>query len=255
MTKYAVIATCAAYFSFSPDPASPQVPTSTERVIPSNSSFEVKSDWFNSVRCPSNDGNRFYFQIGTQPFGVPASEFSRGILKRIKATKLSNGEVNAHIPATAGCKSNPLLLVQAAIQKEKNSPNFVVLAETAERTESVAPVMRYIAHLSKTGACQPAKLPDLIVCVGSRTESGQTVRIVFLIASEGGNKVDVPESGIPIHARCESITDAAGSCYVSEELANHVTIKSAIDQKSISASQIRQLRRQLIEFANLRRAK
>jgi len=249
----AIVFLTASHTGYASAPALGQAGTG-DRAIPSDASFTIKLDWFVGGECPANQGNLFYFRIGEQTFSASTSEFARGTLRRISATGASGGKVNVRVARTAGCKSNPLPFVQVELKGSQNRPGSVILSETPERKDSVPPVARYIQHLNKTGACRDANQPNLVACAGSRTDGGRTINIVFLIVSEDGNRIAVPTSGIPIHARCEGTSDIAG-CFVSEELANSVTVKTGIDPKRASSPEIRQIRLHLIEFAAKRQVK
>jgi hypothetical protein len=247
------IAAFAAFVLYGGSGALAQTPSQKERVISADGSFVIKLDWFDASACPKSD-KKFYFRVGKQVFASPTNEFVAGRLRNIRsAASTPTGGMNVKLTSTAGCKSDPLGFVQVKLKSNASDPDFFEITETPERSDSEPPVARYIKHLSQTGACRAAKLPDLIACAGSRTDhNGKTIGIVFLIVSESGNKVDIPASGIPIHARCEGDSEVM-ACSVSDEIENGASVKAVIDQRRISAPQVRQLRQHLRDFAAQRR--
>jgi hypothetical protein len=192
----------------------------------------------------------FYFFVGKQLFVAPTQVVVRGRLSKMASlTSGSGGQMLVQVPNSAGCKTDPVTFVQVELNGDSTKPAFVVLAETPERSEPASPVAKYIQYLGQNGGCQKTTQSDLVACGGSRTENGRTIKITFFVVVDRGNNVNIPSSGIPIHARCEDSGQGA-VCMVGEELEKNVTVKRSIDSSSLSANAIGQLRTQVIDFAN-----
>jgi len=229
--------------------AGAQSPAPPMRTIPTDSGFVTDTKWFDGTGCADHRKDSFYLFVGKQLFVVPPQTVMRGRLGRIaKVSSAPGGQMVVQVPKAAGCKTDPITFVEVELRGDSSKPAFVALAETPERSEPISPVGKYIQFLGKNGQCQKTTKAGLVVCGGSRTENGRNIKILFFVVVEDGNKVDVPSSGIPIHARCEDFGQGA-MCRVDEELENNVTVKASIDSSSLSVETIRQLRTQLVDFA------
>jgi hypothetical protein len=249
-----ILAIIAASLLFSS--ARAQAPVANEREIPTDGNFAIKLNWFDGAACPDRDKTRFYFRIGKQAFVTPVSDLIGGQLRYIKSgTPVPGGGMKASVSRTSGCKSDPLLLVTAALRTGATKPDIVQITETPEQSESEALVTRYIKHLSQTGACKATRFPDVVACGGSRTAGGKKVDIAFFVVTDGDNKISLATTGIPIHARCEGDAQTL-ACFVSDDTGNGATVKSLIDLKGMTgvAEEIRRFRQTMLDFAAKRRA-
>jgi hypothetical protein len=229
--------------------AAAQSSTAPLRTIPTDPGFVTDTKWFDGAGCADHSKDSFYFFVGKQLFVAPPQTVVRGRLGRItKVSSAPGGQMVVQVPKATGCKTDPITFVEVELKGDSGKLTSVALAETPERSEPISPVGKYIQFLGKNGQCQKTTQADLVACGGSRTENGRNIKILFFVVVEGGNKVDVPSSGIPIHARCEDFGRGA-VCRVDEELENNVTAKASIDSNGLSAEAIRQLRTQLVDFA------
>jgi len=125
-----------------------------------------------------------------------------------------------------------------------------VLVETVERSGPKSDVLRYIEHLNSTKACRETKERNLILCAGSRDRG--KVNVIFMIITDDRKAIQVPASGVPIHARCEDPTGDM-QCVVNEELPGNVLAKAWIDRATLTADNITSLSQRLTRFASERR--
>jgi hypothetical protein len=225
-----------------------QATSSQEIAIPTTAAFTVQTSWFDGTACVGGNRASFYFQVGKEAFAIKPQSVERGMLKSPKAVQSPAGSLVARVSRTAGCQRDPLHFAQAELLSQSPElPKYIVLSETPSRSDAISPVTNYIRHLSKNGSCKTTAQPDLIMCSGSRTANGKQVAIAFMVVVNGGTSVE-GSSGIPVHARCEDIQGEV-VCSVSDEMANDVTVKAAIDGKNLVAEKIVSLRQKIVDFA------
>jgi hypothetical protein len=214
------------------------------RIIPSDTGFAISINWFDGSACSVKERNSFHFRIGSHAFVVEPKSLTRARLSKIKSASQSNGAMTVEISKTAGCKSDPLALIEAEIQPGRaDFPKAVVLVETT--VDSASGVTKFVQHLQSTDACRTTTQPNLMMCAGTR-DAGK-IKVFFMLPTNNGKFV-MQKYGLPVHARCE---DPAGTiyCFVSATIGSDVTAKIGVDPKSLSAESITQLYGRTITFA------
>lgn len=219
------------------------------RSVPVDQGFSTNvSAWFESGACDGGDG-KFHFRVGEQELEIESGKIAQGRLRFITASKSKTGPIEVKLPSNAGCPKAPLALVEALIVADlKDLPKHVVLLETPDRTERTSPAAKYIEHLGSKGQCKTTGKTRLIACYGSHTVDGKSIPIVFVVLTQPDGHVHLPESGSPIYARCDQISDTL-LCWIVAELDNKVTIKGSVELASLSAEVLQARYDALVQFA------
>jgi len=233
-----------------------QSASDNEISIPLNADLSAGAEWFDGSVCPDGDKGLFHFQIGKQIFRVPSNAVISGGLAKAAVHGTSGPmeskfKMTARVTRLAGCQSAPLAFGHIALRPDGSIPNPVVLSPSQERSAGMPMVAKYIQHLQNIGSCKATKFPDLIACVGSRTENGKNINILFMVVSVDG-AVAQSASTIPVHMRCDELGGRL-SCMIADDFENDVTAKSLVDPRNLSGRDIRDLHDRLAKFVAERR--
>jgi hypothetical protein len=224
------------------------------RSVAIDQGFNIDVTWFDSNACDGGDG-KFHFRVGEQGFEIDRDKVARGRLKTVTARQTKTGQLEATVPTNAGCPKTPLALMQAEVTPDLNDlPKYVVISETPDRTEQMSATAKYIQFLGSKGQCKTTAKPQLITCIGSRTQDGQSIPIVFAVLTQPDGRIHMPETGSPIHAKCEQIGGQL-PCLVIAEMSKKTTVKGAVDLASLSADVLRARHDALVQFATTISAK
>jgi hypothetical protein len=224
-----------------------------ERQIDVDGEFNVDFSWFDAKVCKNADAGMIRLRVGKQHFSVKPSEVTRGKLKRLKRFELAQQAGPAGgattVPFNAGCPEQPLELVQFEIKaNSKELPKHVVIVETPDRGERMSPAAKYIQFLSGQGQCKTTKKARIISCAGSRKENGKSIGVLFAVLTQPDGKVELLDTGSPIHASCELVASQL-ACLVSAETNEKTTIKGSVDLASLTAESLAKRHGALLRFA------
>lgn len=215
--------------------------------IPLDKDLNTNTNWFDEKKCKVSQNNTFAFQIGKEVFSIPKQQIEKGLLQRSHLiSKTLQGEIIAKMPADIGCNSNPFPVVKVDLNLNRpDFPKYVILTETPPQSQ----VAMYIKHLSNQGSCVTTKFQNLVSCSGSRTEGNQKIGVTFLVITSNDNQANMGSTDVPIHARCESLSNST-ACWVSEEMNNQVSAKANLNVSEISPESIIDLREKIIKFVS-----
>lgn len=205
--------------------------------LPVDASLRVSTKTLKSDRCGAA-GNILHFQVGDRQFAADTPLDGRLQSYTIKESTDRKSKL-ALVPAKAGCKGSPLRFVQVGLRtSDKALPSSIVLKELPAETGQPL-VAKYIQHLGNTGACKSTKVPQLVLCTGSKTENGAKVPLVFMVVQDANGKIPTVD-GIPRHAKCEERPDGM-LCSVSVRLSQSVELSTGIDPSGITPASILKL--------------
>ncbi|HSI45089.1 MAG TPA: hypothetical protein VK950_02830 [Methylophilus sp.] len=215
--------------------------------IPLDKDLNTNASWFNEQNCKLGQNNTFAFQVGKEVFSIPKQYIEKGLLQRSPLiSKAQQGDVVAKMPADIGCNSNPFPFSKVDLNLNKpDFPKYVILSETPQQSK----VAMYIKHLSSQGSCVTTKFQNLVSCSGSRTAGNQKIGVTFLVITSTDNHANMGGSDVPIHARCESLSNST-ACWVSEEMNSQVSAKANLNVIEISPESIIDLREKIIKFVS-----
>lgn len=219
-----------------------------ERAIPIDPGFGIDLHWFDGSACNEAVGDRFYFRVGDQDFVIEKSRVVWGRLKKIDIA--STAPNRAFVPAGAGCSTEPLPLAEAElVPRVEDLSNRVLMTEAPERTEHMSPTAKYLEFLGTKGQCKTTERPQVVTCVGSRTQDGKSIALLFMVLTQPDNRIQLLASGSPVHARCEELGEAF-PCVVISEAKNRVTLRSPVDPKMVSADLLQRTNDALIRLTD-----
>jgi hypothetical protein len=220
--------------------------------IPSDSAFNVGTDWFDGSACPGAASPSFYFQVGEAVFQAPAQSITHTMLQEIHLLGAPGKPTLAEIPRLSGCKVSPLKFALVELKGEGEAPERVFLAGIGPRTHATAQLIKYIEYLTQNQNCTKGADQQLMICGGSKTVNGQSIKLGFVVAIGEGGKMEIPQSGAPLVATCEKAATKL-NCWVEDDIPGGVKAKASI-QPPFSAPAIRKLREQLAAFVASHRA-
>lgn len=214
-------------------------PSAATRTIPVKNGALIQTDWFDGSACDGGSSAAFYFQVGEVTFQAPPKDVTIGALGESSQSKTQSGGLVSEIPLSAGCKSRPLELAMVEFKSDDGPNSSIQLKKIPPRTGPVPQVTKYIQHIEKTKGCKKVKDPNLAVCAGSK-DRGQ-VAVKFFVVLEDDGSVKATPSGVPLHARCESIKKSPLVCFIAKQLSGNVGVRDRIDLNDVTAERIRKL--------------
>jgi hypothetical protein len=190
---------------------------------------------------------KIYFKIGNQAFAAPSktivNEYTLAQYTSFTVFK-NTDEMEVVIPRTLGCEGNPARYVYAQLKTSKsNFPSMTISDDSG-----AVNILKYLNHMGSSGMCKTTKHADVIACIGSKTVEGEKVQVIFLIPlGQDGKGIASGTSELPIHVRCEGVTEKNLGCAVSEYFANQFKVTMEISKDDLTKENIISLREQMLQ--------
>lgn len=216
-----------------------ETPSAATRTVPVKNGVLIQTDWFDGSDCDGGSSPAFYFQVGELTFQAPPKDVMFGALGESSQSKTQGDGLTSEIPLLAGCKSRPLKMAMVEFKSDDGPNSSIQLKKILPPTGPVPQVTKYIQHIEKTKGCKKVKDPNLAVCAGSK--DGGQVAVKFLIVIEDDGSVKATPSGVPLHARCESVKKSPPNCFIAKQLSGNVGVRHTIGLSDVTAERIRKL--------------
>jgi hypothetical protein len=164
------------------------------------------------------DPETLYFKVGSQNFAAKREgiDLAQSVVKTVHLTyNKDTDEVELTIPGNFGCQDNPGVYTSIEVKHGASSP--MMLSEN----EGPSSIPAYIEFLNKNNMCRTTKYENVIACIGSRTEQGAKLGVIFMLPITPNGGLYMGTSNIPVHARCEGPSPSELHCVVNEYFEQH----------------------------------